>query len=137
RVLIATLPEVATRPDMTALWESAMRRIADSQLSLAAFLEAVMRQLRDLINRGRALRSLDVPGARRCPAPACTGYLRRRKGPTGVFWSCTRYPDCRETAEENGELRPTRGRGRKRGTGTRQPHSESANERHNRSRRAR
>jgi hypothetical protein len=34
RTLIAIVPSVATRPDMTGLWESAMRRIADSQLPL-------------------------------------------------------------------------------------------------------
>jgi DNA topoisomerase-3 len=138
RTLIAILPDVATRPDMTALWEAAMRRIADSQLSLAAFLDTVTKQLRDLIDRGRALRSLNVPGARRCPAPACNGYLRRRRGPTGTFWSCTRYPDCRETSEDTAETRQTPARGRRRRrTEPRQHHSESGDEHHHRFRRAR
>jgi DNA topoisomerase-3 len=61
RALILALPEVATRPDMTALWEAAMRRIADGQMPLDAFLGAVLSQLRDLVAAGRALGSLRVP----------------------------------------------------------------------------
>jgi DNA topoisomerase-3 len=64
RALIRTLPEIATRPDITALWEAAMRRIADGQMSLAAFLDAVMVQLRELVTTGRALRELHVPNDR-------------------------------------------------------------------------
>jgi DNA topoisomerase-3 len=108
RALIRILPEIATRPDLTALWEAAMRRIADSQLSLSAFLETVSRQLRDLIDRGRALRALAVPGARACPAAGCAGHLRRRQGARGAFWSCTRYPECRQTVPDAGETRPSR-----------------------------
>jgi hypothetical protein len=74
---------------MTAVWEAAMRRIADARLPLNAFLETVTGQVRELIGRGRALRALAVPGARACPASGCTGFLRRRRGARGAFWSCT------------------------------------------------
>jgi DNA topoisomerase-3 len=126
RGLIATLPELATRPDMTALWEAAMRRIAEGRLSLTAFLEAVSKQLRELIDAGRALRSLSVPGARRCTAPGCTGYMRHGQGPRGPFWSCTRFPGCKQTAAvESSGSSQRRGRARGKRT-TRSPprHSE-------------
>jgi DNA topoisomerase-3 len=97
RALIQTLPDVATHPDMTALWELAMRRIADGQMPLATFLAGVLEQLGKLVDAGRARGALSVPGARRCPAPACTGALRRREGQRGAFWACTRYPECRFT----------------------------------------
>jgi DNA topoisomerase III len=61
RALIQTLPEIATRPDMTALWEAAMRRIADRQMPLEAFLAAVLKQLGELVVSGRALGALRVP----------------------------------------------------------------------------
>jgi DNA topoisomerase III len=61
RALIQSLPAIATRPDMTALWEAAMRRIADGQMALSAFLGAVVQQLRELVMSGRALRSLRMP----------------------------------------------------------------------------
>jgi DNA topoisomerase III len=61
RALIEALPEIATKPDMTALWEAAMRRIADGQMPLDAFLGAALDQLRELVATGRALRVLRVP----------------------------------------------------------------------------
>jgi DNA topoisomerase-3 len=61
RALVATLPEIATRPDMTALWEAAMRRIADGHMSLDAFLGGVRGQLVELVTAGRAQGALAVP----------------------------------------------------------------------------
>ena len=97
RTLIEILPEVATRPDLTALWEAAMRRIADGQMPLSQFLAGVVEQLRKFVDAGRARGTLTVPGMRPCPAPGCTGALRSRTGQHGEFWSCTRYPVCRFT----------------------------------------
>jgi DNA topoisomerase-3 len=94
RALIQILPSVATTPDMTALWEAAMKRIAAAEMPLDAFVDGVLRQLTDLISRGRARGPLAVPGARPCPAPGCKGFLRRRTGSKGPFLACTRYPDC-------------------------------------------
>lgn len=100
RALIQILPTVATTPDMTALWEAAMKRIATGEMPLAAFLDGVLRQLTDLIARGRARGPLAVPGARSCPAAGCKGFLRRRTGSQGPFWACTRYPKCKHTAPQ-------------------------------------
>jgi DNA topoisomerase-3 len=63
RALVHALPSVATKPDMTALWEAAMRRIADGQLSLDSFLATVLRQIDELVGAGRRVRSLRVPVA--------------------------------------------------------------------------
>jgi DNA topoisomerase-3 len=61
RSLIAQLPDTTTRPDMTALWEAAMRRIAEGQAALPAFLSAVEKELRHLVASGRARGRVDVP----------------------------------------------------------------------------
>jgi DNA topoisomerase-3 len=88
RALIQTLPEIATRPDMTALWEAAMRRIADGQMPLDAFLAAVLKQLGELVAAGRALGALRVPTqavrhqpAGQSPPSRRPGRKRRRQTP--------------------------------------------------------
>jgi len=105
RALVQTLPDVATQSDMTALWEAAMRRIDGGQMSLDAFLDEVLDQLRWLVESGRALRALAVPGARRCGASGCVGWLRRRDGRSGPFYSCTRYPECKYTEPDESTSR--------------------------------
>ncbi|HTA20804.1 MAG TPA: DNA topoisomerase III [Polyangia bacterium] len=102
RALIQILPSVATTPDMTALWEAAMKRIAAGEMPLDAFVDGVLLQLKELIARGRARGPLAVPGARACPAPGCKGFLRRRTSSSGAFLSCTRYPACTHTSPESG-----------------------------------
>jgi DNA topoisomerase-3 len=64
RVLIQTLPSIATTPDMTALWESAMRRISEGEMPFDDFLARVLGQLRDLIARGKASGAVKMPGGR-------------------------------------------------------------------------
>lgn len=82
RALVQSLPDVATRPDMTALWEAAMRRIADGQMPLGQFLAGVLEQLRKLVDAGRGLRALKVPGVRSRPAAGRAGAdgRGRRRG---------------------------------------------------------
>src|SRR5262249_16317231 len=61
RALIHSPPPVATTPDMTAVWEAAMRALVDGQPSLGAFLARVNAQLGQLIDDGRALGQIAVP----------------------------------------------------------------------------
>jgi DNA topoisomerase-3 len=68
RALIRSLPEVATTPDMTAMWEAAMRAITEGAQTSGAFLGRVSTQLDQLVAEGRALGRITVPRA--CsPAP--------------------------------------------------------------------
>jgi DNA topoisomerase-3 len=83
RALIEILPDITTRPDMTALWETAMRRIASGNMLLGQFLEGVVEQLRKLVNAGRAVGPLTVPksaSAANRPRPARTGRRRGQRG---------------------------------------------------------
>jgi DNA topoisomerase III len=100
RALIRALPDVATQPDLTALWEAMLRRIQDGHASLSGFLEAVRIQLGELVERAKNAGSIQIPGieTRPCAAPGCSGCLRLRVGNAGKFWACSRYPDCRQTA---------------------------------------
>jgi len=101
RSLIQTLPGEATTPDMTALWEAAMRRIVEGRMSLDEFLAGVTKRLGNLVTEGKARGRLIAPGAHRCPTVGCDGVLRRlkRKDGSGHFWVC---PSCRGVgADEN------------------------------------
>jgi len=53
RALIESLPSVATTPDMTAVWEAAMRAIQDGSQTLDAFLARVSEQLSSLVDAGK------------------------------------------------------------------------------------
>ena len=97
RALIQSLPEVATTPDMTAVWEAGMRAITEGQQPLDAFLGRVHAQLAQLVEQGKALGRITVGERHPCPAPGCPGPLRRLKGKSGFFWSCAL---CRMTADD-------------------------------------
>jgi DNA topoisomerase-3 len=61
RQLIGALPEVATTPDMTAVWETAMRAITEDKESLTAFLERVSSQIHFLVRQAKAEGKVSVP----------------------------------------------------------------------------
>lgn len=110
RALVTALPAVATQPDMTALWESTLRKVQEGQAPLDRFLHAVRGQLGELVARAKTAGPLKLPGVetRPCRAPGCTGSLRKRPGKNGAFWACSSYPKC--TFTENAESPPTRSR---------------------------
>jgi DNA topoisomerase-3 len=78
RALIASLPEVATTPDMTAVWEAAMRAIQDGRHSLDVFLARVDAELRELVDQGRALGRITVAEAQGGSAPGHGGPRRQK-----------------------------------------------------------
>jgi DNA topoisomerase-3 len=63
RDLVASLPDVATTPDLTAVWEAALRAIHDGRHSLDAFLTRVGARLQELVDQGRALGRIAVTAA--------------------------------------------------------------------------
>jgi DNA topoisomerase-3 len=97
-MLVSILPPVATTPDMTAVWEAAMRRISEGQLGLEDFVGRGLAQVEQLVSSGRQGGPLRVPGRTVCPRPGCTGFVRRCAGRRGEFVGCTRYRDCGYTA---------------------------------------
>jgi DNA topoisomerase-3 len=83
RALVQVLPKVATTPDMTAVWEAAMRAIYQEEQSIDAFLSRVHIELQNLVRQGKALGSLTlgaVPTARR-PGREQPPERRSRRSP--------------------------------------------------------
>jgi len=100
RFLISVLPDVATTPDMTAFWESAMGRIVEREMSLDKFISGVENQLSTLISRGAEQGKLSIPGVYvfDCPDESCDGQFTKRPGKTGDFWGCSNFKDgCKES----------------------------------------
>ncbi len=77
QALIASLPQIATTPDMTAVWEAAMRAIQNGTQSLDSFLGRVGAQLEELVAQGRMLGRITVASAQ--PRPSAGNAARPDK----------------------------------------------------------
>lgn len=110
-----TLPPIATAPDMTALWHEQQDQIRRGETTLEAFLHEVGAFIAKEVVAAREARLVIGPASGPV-CPACTrGVMGRRRGPTGAFMGCSRYPDCRHTTPV-GEVagnKPAPGRARK------------------------
>ena len=94
--LIEAVPAEVADPALTALWEQALDRIETGQLSVETFLVRQAQWLTRLV-RGHASLTLRPPATKGPRCPVCRSAMRQRKGRTGSFWSCTRYPECKGT----------------------------------------
>lgn len=94
--LIEAVPPEVADPVLTALWEQALDRIEAGQLSVDTFLAKQAEWLTRLV-RSQASLTLRPPPVKGPHCPVCRSAMRQRKGRTGSFWSCTRYPDCKGT----------------------------------------
>ncbi|EPN6724061.1 DNA topoisomerase III [Pseudomonas putida] len=94
--LIEAVPRVVADPVMTAVWEQALARIETGQLSIEAFLAKQSAWLTQVV-RSQASLNLQLPRSKGPACPVCRSPMRQRKGRTGNFWSCVRYPDCKGT----------------------------------------
>lgn len=94
--LIEAVPPEVADPVMTALWEQALDRIELGQLSVETFLAKQAEWLTRLV-RSNATLTLRPPPSKGPFCPVCRSAMRQRKGRTGSFWSCTRYPECKGT----------------------------------------
>ena len=92
-MLIDNLPEVLKDPGLTALWEQALNQIAEGAMSLETFMQKQEVFIRHLMNQSRQsgvrLGSIEI---KKCPK--CGSPMAKRNGKNGIFWSCTKYPDC-------------------------------------------
>lgn len=94
--LIEAVPPEVADPVMTALWEQALDRIESGQLSVETFLAKQAEWLTRLV-RSNATLTMRPPPSKGPFCPVCRSTMRQRKGRTGSFWSCIRYPECKGT----------------------------------------
>ena len=94
--LIEAVPAAVADPGMTAIWEQALDEIEAGRLTLDAFVAKQANWIAQLVEHCGAL-TLAVPVEAGPTCPICNASMRRRKGKSGPFWSCSHYPDCRGT----------------------------------------
>ncbi|PUB36504.1 DNA topoisomerase, partial [Pseudomonas sp. GV047] len=94
--LIEAVPAAIADPGMTATWEQALDEIEAGRLSLDAFVTKQANWIAQLVARCGSL-TLAMPIEAGPTCPICNTSMLRRKGKSGPFWSCSRYPDCKGT----------------------------------------
>lgn len=103
RSVIASLPDIVKSPVLTALYERVLRDIEKQPTALDAFVtkqsEFVIEQVA-IANQG----SLTIAGAKKEVEISSTYYcalckkgLCRRKSAKGFWWSCSGFPECKQT----------------------------------------
>lgn len=94
--LIEAVPAAVANPGMTAIWEQALDEIEAGRLTLDAFVAKQANWIAQLVTHCRSL-TLAIAVETSPDCPMCNASMLRRKGKSGPFWSCSRYPDCKGT----------------------------------------
>ncbi|MFA0940991.1 DNA topoisomerase III [Pseudomonas tremae] len=94
--LIDAVPPAVADPGTTAIWEQALTMIEQGTLTLDDFIARQSTWITRLVEqyKGTTL-SITVPEGPECPL--CRAKMSQRKGSSGMFWACTRYPECKGT----------------------------------------
>ncbi|MBX6415305.1 DNA topoisomerase III, partial [Pseudomonas syringae group genomosp. 3] len=94
--LIDAVPPAVADPGTTAIWEQALTMIEQGTLTLDDFISRQSSWITRLVDQYKGITlSIKVPEGPRCPL--CNAKTSHRKGASGVFWACTRYPECKGT----------------------------------------
>lgn len=102
--LIEAVPAAVADPGMTAIWEQALDEIEAGRLTLDAFVTKQAKWVTQLVAHYRSL-TLTIAVDTSTGCPMCNASMLRRKGKSGQFWSCSRYPDCRGTVSISKDTR--------------------------------
>ncbi len=95
-----TLPEIATQPDMTALWHEQQKDIEFGKLDTMSFVKGLAKTVTDHVDEVRKT-SLEL-NIETYDCPTCdNGRLSLRQGKFGDYWGCSNYPECKQTFKNN------------------------------------
>ena len=114
RSLIHALPEEITLPDMTAIWEMKFREVKEGKASIDEVMEQIKETIRGTIAGAKPISVEGIPGAKPKPSskskgksskggvkcPLCGAPMVLRNGKNGPFWGCSKYPECKATADD-------------------------------------
>ncbi|MBR6901072.1 MAG: DNA topoisomerase 3 [Synergistaceae bacterium] len=103
--LINALPDNITRPDLTAVWETYIRKIKAQEMQIDELIyNHVANEIKRLVATAQpiTIQSLDggkspIKSSVKCPRCG-NGVMILRHGKNGAFWGCSNYPDCKMTA---------------------------------------
>ncbi|KPX43865.1 DNA topoisomerase [Pseudomonas syringae pv. helianthi] len=95
--LIDAVPPAVADPGTTAIWEQALTMIEQGTLTLDDFIARQSSWITRLVDQYKVTTlSIKVPEGPHCPL--CNAKTSQRKGSSGVFWACSRYPECKGTS---------------------------------------
>ncbi|MEL7326507.1 MAG: DNA topoisomerase [Pseudomonadota bacterium] len=100
----ALLPNEIVRPDISAIWEGSLDKIANQEQTIEAFLSEVNGYVSTQVEHVKA-HGVAFVKRQGITCPTCQqGSLTKRKGENGPFHACNRYPDCKTTfPDDNGK----------------------------------
>ena len=100
RQFIASLPDFAVNPDLTALWHEQQQQIEAGKLDWQELVAQVDAVIAEEVRRMKDGGTLGIASGEICPTCG-VGHLQRRKGKNGFFWGCSCYPECKATLPDN------------------------------------
>lgn len=96
RSIIKQLPNILTKPDLTALWAEQQTQIRQNKLSLDNFINEINLFVNDIIFNLKENDDFKIANTQKdIKCPNCeNNSLKRIKGKNGYFWACK---DCKKT----------------------------------------
>lgn len=92
--LIDSLPKIITDPGMTALWEQELKDIELGNKDLSEFINKQKVFIKLIIDNAIKDNSVTIKQiTKNCPE--CGSPMIKRKGKSGEFFGCSKYPDCK------------------------------------------
>lgn len=88
------LPEYIKTPDITAKWWLIQEEITENKAEPEKLILSVLDDINKVLES-----KIEIPEAYKCTK--CGKNLKRMKGKNGYFWSCSGYPDCKNTYPDN------------------------------------
>ena len=98
-MLIDALPDALTYPDATAIWEDKLYLMSDGKGTLEDFLSGQAKFTGELCADAVNAKFKAPAGAYQCPR-CQKGIMVKRNGKNGVFWGCSKYPNCTMTCND-------------------------------------
>lgn len=92
----AALPDEVIKPDISAQWAEKQAQIRHGELTVEQFVADIDQYVEARIHH-LATEGINIT-VNNTPCPKCgKGFLVKRNGSTGPFWSCNQYPECKTT----------------------------------------
>ncbi|EHK7406852.1 DNA topoisomerase 3 [Vibrio parahaemolyticus] len=97
----AALPDEVIKPDISAQWAEKQAQIRNGALTVEQFVAEIDQYVSDRVTH-LATKGINITVDNK-PCPNCgKGFLVKRNGSNGAFWSCNQYPECKTTFPDNG-----------------------------------
>lgn len=94
--LIDAVPGAIADPGTTAVWEQALDMIEAGQMTLEGFIDKQSSWVAQLVQQHRSV-TLTIAPPKGPACPQCGAATHPRRGKDGAFWSCSHYPDCKDS----------------------------------------